>query len=123
MRLVSFQLPTNLTAGGKSSVFPPENQRVIIRFPSISEEKHLSDSGAKTLLFAPLPDKIVCEPRAKTGVCVLYKVGNPSASPRGSTYYEARKSPLSFSVHNILLFYSCSYYPHFARATNFALTK
>ena len=40
---------------------------------------------------------LVCEPRAKTGIFVLYKVEN-------STFYAARKSPLSLSVHNILLF-------------------
>ena len=56
----------------------------------------------RKLAFAPLPDKIVCEPRPKTGVCALYKVENPSASPRGSTFYATRKSPLSLSVHNIL---------------------
>ena len=31
---------------------------------------------------APLPDKMVYEPRVKTGVCALYKVENPSASPQ-----------------------------------------
>ena len=55
------------------------------------------------LAFAPLLDKIVCEPRAKTGVCALYEVENPSASLRGSTFYAVRKSPLSLSEHNILL--------------------
>ena len=58
----------------------------------------------RKLAFAPLPDKIVCEPRAKTGVCALNKVGNASASPRSSTFYVARKSPLSLSVHNILFY-------------------
>ena len=32
----------------------------------------------RKLAFAPLPDKIVCEPRAKTGVCVLYNVEKPA---------------------------------------------
>ena len=41
---------------------------------------------------------------SKNGVCALYKAENPSASHRGSTFYSARKSPLSLSVHNILLF-------------------
>ena len=72
---------------------PTEHQLLQIRFVYFKTRK---------LAFAPLPDKIVYEPREKTGIFALFEVENPSASPRGLILYAVRKRQFSLSVHNLL---------------------